>query len=708
VKLDRHAAVPPIADRRPSSAVHHGVTVEDPYAWLRADNWREVMADPSVLAPDIRAYLDAENAYTEAVLAPLKDLREHLVAELRGRIAENDWSVPVPDGHHAYGAAYVPGADHPLVTRMPRHVGEAVTPDNPPEGAEILLDCNREAAGGGYFRLGGASHSPDHRRLAWAADRSGGELFTLMLRDLGTGEDTVVFERVTPDHAFAADAETLFAVEIDDNHRPAKVLARRPGEPPRTVYEERDPGFFVGVGSTLSGGYIVITVHDHTSSEAHLVDARDPHAMPVRVAERIPEEEYYPVHHEDTLFIRTNRDARDFKIVRAPLANPGREHWEDVVPHRPGVLIVSLIAFADFLVRLERENALPRIVIRRLADGDEHTIEFDEEAYSLGILSGEEFQTNTLRFTYSSMTRPTEVWDYDMATRERRLRKRQLIPSGHDPLQYETRRLMAPAADGALVPVSLLRRLDTPVDGTAPCLLYGYGAYGISHPASFSADALSLVDRGFVYAIAHIRGGMDKGFDWYDQGRREHKENTFSDFVAAADHLIAEGYTAKGSIVAEGGSAGGMLMGAVANRAPDRFAAILALVPFVDVLQTMLDDTLPLTPPEWPEWGDPIRDPAAFRRIRGYSPVDNVSAKAYPAILALAGVSDPRVTYWEPAKWVATLRERATNDPLILLRTNMEAGHGGASGRFKRLEEVALTHAFALAAVGRAGLDGAD
>jgi oligopeptidase B len=673
--------------------------VEDPYFWLRAENWREVMADPSVLAADIRAYLDAENAYTEAVLAPLKGLRETLVAELRDRIAENDWSVPVPDGPHAYGAAYVAGADHPRLVRMPRAVGEAVAPDHPPEAVEILLDCNRESVGSGYFRLGAASHAPDHTRLAWSADRTGNELFTLSVRDLSTGADTVLFERVTPDHAFAADARTVFAVEIDENHRPARVHARRPGETPRLVYEERDPGFFVGVGKTLSGAFVTIIAHDHTSSEAYLIDAHDPFAAPVRVAERIPEEEYYPAHHGDELIIRTNRDARDFKIVRAPLAAPSRENWEDIVPHRPGVLIVSMIVFADYLVRLERENALPRIVVRRLADGDEHTIAFDEEAYALGIQEGEEFQTNTLRFTYSSMTTPTETWDYDMATRERRLRKRQVIPSGHDPALYETRRLMAPAPDGALVPVSLLRRRDSPVDGTAPCLLYGYGAYGIAHPASFSADALSLVDRGFIYAIAHIRGGMDKGFDWYDKGRREHKENTFSDFVAAADHLVAEGYTAKGRIVAEGGSAGGMLMGVVANRAPDRFAAILALVPFVDVLQTMLDDTLPLTPPEWPEWGDPIRDRAAFERIRGYSPIDNVRPQAYPPILVLAGVSDPRVTYWEPAKWVATLRATATDDPLILLRTNMEAGHGGASGRFKRLEEVALVFAFALAAV---------
>ncbi|WP_108659435.1 S9 family peptidase [Acuticoccus kandeliae] len=701
MSLDKNAARSPRATQRPTAVTHHGITVEDPYSWLRAANWREVMADPSVLAPEIRDYLEAENAYTDAVLDPLKGLQERLVAELRGRIAEDDWSVPLPDGHFGYGSAYIHGAEHPRLIRMPRHIAEAVGPDNPPTAPDVLLDANREAEGTGYFRLGSASHSPDHKRLAWTADRTGGELFTLFVRDLESGEDVTLFERVTPAHTFASDAETVVAVELDENHRPARVYARKSGEPPMLIYEEEDPGFFVSVSRSLSGRFIVVDAHDHQTSEVRLFDALDPSTEPRLVAERIEGEEYDVAHNEDTLFIRTNRDARDFRIVRAPVDDPARENWEDIVPHRPGILIVDMIVFADYLVWLERENALPRIVIRRLADGDEHQIAFDEEAYALGLGEGYEFQTNSLRFSYSSMTTPTEVWDYDMATRERRLRKRQVIPSGHDASRYVTRRLMATAPDGETVPVSLMHHVDTPIDGSAPCLLYGYGAYGITIPASFSANALSLVDRGFVYAIAHIRGGMDKGFDWYDKGRREHKPNTFSDFVAAADHLIAEKYTHRGGIAAQGGSAGGLLMGAVANAAPDRFGCIVAEVPFVDVLTTMLDDTLPLTPPEWPEWGDPIRDEAAFRRIHAYSPVDNVSAQAYPAMLVLAGVSDPRVTYWEPAKWVARLRDTATNDPLILLKTNMEAGHGGASGRFKRLEEIALVQSFVIAVLGR-------
>ncbi|MEM6762242.1 MAG: S9 family peptidase [Pseudomonadota bacterium] len=694
-------AAPPVADRRPTERTEHGVTWTDHYAWLRAENWREVMGDPSVLAPDIADYLKAENAFADAALEPVEPLRKTLFEELKGRIAQNDWSVPIVDGPFAYGATYSQGEEHPKLTRLSRADGEAADDGNPPRQAEILLDANREALDETYFKLGSADHSADHELLAWTAVRSGGELFTLCLRDLQTGRDTLLLERVTPSITFAADAATIFAVELDDNHRPSKVLSvSADGGAASTVYEEPDPGFFVSVGRTLSGRFIVINAHDHQTAEVRLIDAMDPHKGPKLVAERVEAEEYDVAHNGDALFIRTNRDAEDFRIVRAPADDPQRERWEDIVPHRPGILIVDMIVFADYLVWLERENALPRIVIRRLADGDEHQIAFDEEAYALGLQEGHEFLTSTLRFSYSSMTTPTEVWDYDMATRTRRLRKRQRVPSGHDPAHYVTRRLIAPAKDGEGVPVSLLYHADTPIDGTAPCLLYGYGAYGITIPSGFNANALSLVNRGFVYAIAHVRGGMDKGFAWYANGRREHKENTFDDFVAAAEHLTAEGFAAPGRIAAQGGSAGGMLMGAVANRAPDRFGAIIAEVPFVDVLETMLDETLPLTPPEWPEWGDPIRDEAAFSRIRGYSPVDNVAAQAYPDMIVLAGVSDPRVTYWEPAMWVARLRANATNDPLIVLRTNMGAGHGGASGRFKRLEEVALVQAFALARVG--------
>jgi oligopeptidase B len=372
------------------------------------------------------------------------------------------------------------------------------------------------------------------------------------------------------------------------------------------------------------------------------------------------------------------------------------------VPHRPGRLILDVTVFKDHLVRLEREAGLPRIVIRALASGDEHEIAFEEEAYSLGVVPGLEFDTTKLRFSYSSMTTPARIYDYDMVTRERTLLKETEIPSGHDPNDYVSRRVFAPAKDGETVPVSLIYRKGTPLDGSAPCLLYGYGSYGMTIPAAFGITRLSLVDRGFIYAIAHIRGGKDKGYRWYAEGRRERKVNTFTDFIAAGEYLAKEGFTSRGRIVGWGGSAGGLLIGAVANMAPSLFAGLIAEVPFVDTLATMLDGSLPLTPPEWPEWGNPIESEADYRLIASYSPYDNVAAQRYPAIMALGGLSDPRVTYWEPAKWVAKLRATKTDDNLIVFRTNMDAGHGGAAGRFDRLHETAFATAFALKVVGKA------
>jgi len=406
---------------------------------------------------------------------------------------------------------------------------------------------------------------------------------------------------------------------------------------------------------------------------------------------------HVPGHGEDRLLILTNaEDAEDFKIVETPLTAPGAENWQDLIPHEPGCLIRSILEFENYLVRLERKDGLPRIVIRALDGGAEHLIEFDEEAYELGILAGYEFKTETLRFTYSSMTTPQRTFDYNIVARTRVLRKEQHVPSGHDANDYITRRLFAAAEDGAMVPISLLYKAGAKLDDSAPLLLYGYGSYGMSMPASFSTNRLSLVDRGFIYAIAHIRGGTERGYGWYLDGKLDKKRNTFTDFIAAAEHLIGEGFTAAGRIAIYGASAGGMLVGAAANMRPDLWGAVVGEVPFVDVLNTICDKDLPLTPPEWPEWGNPIRDKAAFDNIRSYSPYDNVEAKDYPPLLATAGLTDPRVTYWEPAKWVAKLRALKTDANALLLRTNMDAGHGGAAGRFDRLDEVAISYAFIL------------
>jgi oligopeptidase B len=688
---------PPRAASRPITSIHHGIAHTDDYAWLRASNWQTVMRDPVVLAPDIRAQLEAENAYTSDVMAATEALQQRLFAEMKGRIKEDDASVPAPDGTFSYYSRFVTGGQHPLFCRVPRKGGEE----------RVLVDGNALAKDHAYFRIANVAHSPDHKLIAYAVDTKGSELYTVHVVEADTG--TIVDDRIVDNNGsfeWASDSRTLLYIWLDDEHRPRKALRHAIGstEQDALIYEQPDPGYFLDLDATQDRKLLLLSVHDHETAEVSLIDAGNPSATPRLISPREPEHDYSVEHHGDRLIILTNSGgAEDYHIVEAPVDNPRREHWRELEPHRSGRLILEIIAFKDYLVRLEREDGLPRIVIRRFADGSEHEIAFAEEAYALGISPGYEYDTRTLRFTYSSMTTPAQVFDYDMETRERTLRKTQEVPSGHDPASYVTRRVMAPAKDGETVPVSLLYRKGTPLDGTSPLLLYGYGAYGMSIPAGFSTNALSLVDRGFVYAIAHVRGGKDKGYRWYKDGKREKKINTFTDFIAAGEHLAREKFTSRGRIVAHGGSAGGMLMGAVANMAPDLFLGIIAEVPFVDVLTTMLDASLPLTPPEWPEWGNPIESVEAYRTIAGYSPYDNVRAQTYPHILALAGLTDPRVTYWEPAKWVAKLRELKTDDHLLLLRTNMDAGHAGASGRFERLREVALAYAFALKIAGLGG-----
>ena len=689
---------PPIAPRRPSRRTLHGVTLSDDYAWLKDERWQQVLRDPALLDSDIRAYLDAENAYTEEILGPTQPLQKALVAEMRGRIKEDDSGVPTPDGPFAYLWKYREGGQQQLIGRTPRAGGDL----------QIVLDGDALSRTSPYFKFGGTRHSPDHRLEAWSADLRGSEFFTLRVRRWDTGEDLPdVISHTSGSVVWGLDSTFFFYVQVDDNHRPLKVYRHRLGTPQADdvlVYEEKDTGWFTRIETSASRRFCIIAGGDHDTSEQWLLDLTSPDAAPRLVAPREKGVRYDVADRGDMLFILTNSGgAIDFRIVTAPLADPAPANWRELIPHRPGTYILGIELFAGHLVRLERTNALPSIVIHELNGGGEHVIAFDETAYSLDMAGGYEFETTTLRFTYSSMTTPAEVYDYDMVSRARTLRKRQEIPSGHDPALYVTTRITAVAPDGAEVPVSILHRRDLVRDGRAPLLLYGYGSYGMAMPASFSANRLSLVDRGFVYAIAHVRGGADKGWSWYLDGKREKKTNTFDDFAAAGRALIALDYTAAKRIVGHGGSAGGMLMGAAANRAGALFAGILAEVPFVDVLNTMLDETLPLTPPEWPEWGNPIADEVAFRHILSYSPYDNVAAQDYPAILAMAGLTDPRVTYWEPAKWVARLRATMTSGGPVLLRTNMGAGHGGSSGRFSRLDEVAIGYAFALWAVGLAG-----
>ncbi len=680
----------PKAARIPTISTNHGITREDDYAWLRADNWQEVMRDPDVLPVDIKAYLDQENAYCKQMMADTLELQETLFEEMKGRIKQDDSSVPSPDGPYAYYVSYVEGGQHPRYCRCLRDGGEE----------KVLVDGDALAKGNSFFQLGGIAHSCDHRLLAYSTDIKGAEFYTIYFSNTETGDllDETI-EDTTGGITWAQDNKTVFYIRVDENHRPSRVFRHVIGTPAASdvlIYEESDPGFFVGVGKSQSGRFILISAHDHETSEIHLIDASNPDSDPKLVAARVAGLEYDIDDQDDRFLILTNADkAEDFKIMAAPLSDPSKTNWRELVPHQTGRLILSLACFKDHFVRLEREDGLPRIVISNTRD-EEHAIDFDEEAYSLGLGAGYEYDTSILRFTYSSMTTPAQVFDYDVVSRTRSLRKTQEVPSGHAPEDYVTRRIYAEAEDGESVPVTLLYRRSTALDGSAPLLLYGYGSYGHAMPAGFSTARLSLVDRGFIFAIAHVRGGKDKGFRWYRLGRREHKINTFKDFIAAGSHLIEQGYTRTGKIVAQGGSAGGLLVGAVANMAPQQYGAIIAEVPFVDALNTILDDTLPLTPPEWPEWGNPITDEKAYHQIAAYSPYDNVSAQDYPPLLATAGLADPRVTYWEPAKWVAKLRSLKTDDNILLLKTNMDAGHGGASGRFEHLKEIAFSYAFAL------------
>jgi oligopeptidase B len=692
--------LPPPVAKRPVERRLHGVTLRDDYAWLKADNWQEVLHDPRALAGEIRAVIDAENRYAAGVLAPSEALRKALVAEMRGRMQEDESEVPRPDGAFLYYARHREGGQHEIHCRARREGGSE----------QVLLDGDAEAEGKSFFDIGVVHHSPDHTRLAWSYDDKGSEFYKIAVRDLGAGNaPAAIVENTDGSLVWMADSHGFYYVHVDANHRTCEIYRHVLGTEPSDdvlVFAEHDPRWFIGLWRSESGCFAVIRVSDHETSECHLLDLRDPVASPRLVEPRAPGHRYDVAHHDDRLYIRTNADgAEDFKIVSAPLADPGKAMWRDEVSHERGRLVVAMTVFPDYLVRLERAAGLPQIVIRAFATREEHRIAFAEKAYHLTLDRRLEYETHTLRFFYSSMTTPRETLDYDLSTRERVLRQRQKVPSGHDPAAYVTNRIFASAPDGEEVPVSLLHRADLPLDGSAPLLLYGYGAYGTPIPASFSTNRLSLVDRGFVYAIAHIRGGTDKGWHWYTSGKLEAKPNTFSDFLAAARHLVAVDYTREGRIVAQGGSAGGMLMGVVANMAPELFAGIIADVPFVDVLNTMLDADLPLTPPEWLEWGNPIEDRRAFDAIRSYSPYDNVAARRYPPILALGGLTDPRVTYWEPLKWVARLRATLTGGGPVLLKTNTDAGHGGASGRFDRLEEVALEYAFALAcAEGTIGL----
>ncbi|HEX6106526.1 MAG TPA: S9 family peptidase [Gemmatimonadales bacterium] len=670
---------PPAAPVELTVTSIHGETRIDEYAWLRNRD------DPAVLA-----HLEAENRHTEFVMRPTEALQERLYQEMRGRIKETDLSVPEREDGWLYYTRTEAGGQYPIFCRRR---------DEPGAPEQVLLDQNPLAAGHVYYRLGGFEVSPDHRLLAYSVDTTGNESFTLVVKDLETGElYPEAIGHTSPSLAWAGDSRTLYYIVLDGARRPCRLFRHTVGTDPERdalVHFEPDESFFLDVSATRSRRWLLLELGSHSTSEVRFADADDP-AGEFRVIEpRRPGIEYSAAHHGDRFYIVTNDGAPNFRLVSAPVASPGREHWADVLPYRPAVRLDSVDAFRGHLAVWEREAGLRQVRILDLADGGEHTIAFPEPVYTLRQHANPEFDTTVLRFSYTSLVTPNSVIDYDMAARTWRVMKQTEVLGGYDPSCYRSERLFATAPDGIRVPISLVYRLPLEGGGPRPLLLNGYGAYGISYDPAFSNSALSLLDRGYVVAIAHVRGGEEMGRGWYEDGKLLRKWNSFTDFIAAAEHLVAEGYTAPDRLAIAGGSAGGLLMGAVTNLRPDLFRAVVAEVPFVDVVNTMLDASLPLTVIEYDEWGNPNQR-EYYEYIRSYSPYDNVEPKDYPHILVTAGLNDPRVAYWEPAKWTARLRARKTDGNRLLLRTNMGAGHGGASGRYDHLREVAFKYAFLL------------
>lgn len=679
---------PPVAPARPVALERHGDTRIDPWHWLRDRD------DPAVLA-----HLRAENDYAEAILATTDPLRDRVFDEIRGRIQETDVSPPARKGAWDYFTRTFEGSQYPVHGRRPAGGPEGVD-------EQVVLDENELAHGRDYLSLGGLAVSPDQRLLAYAFDDDGGERHELRFRDLTTGDDLPdVVSDVYYGLAWANDDRTVFFVRPDASMRPHQVWRHTLGEAaPVLVFDERDERFFVGLGRCRSGRAIVVATESKRTSEVHLLDPDDPEHPPRMVECRTEDLEYSVDHHVDAdgrerLFVVTNADgATNFKVMTAPVERPGREHWTELIPHRAAVKVDDVDCFRDALVVSERADGLEQLRVIGLSDGvADRVVAMADPTYSAWVADNLEFATDRFRFGYTSLTIPVSAYDETFATGERRLVKRTPVLGGYEPDEYTSARLWASAPDGVAVPISVVHRRDVPLDGTAPALLYGYGSYEHSIDPVFSSARLSLLDRGFVFAIAHVRGGGELGRAWYEQGRLLAKPSTFSDFVACAEHLCACGYTSADRLGARGGSAGGLLMGAVMNLRPDLFRAVVAEVPFVDVLTTMQDPDLPLTVTEWDEWGNPLDDPAAYDCIKSYSPYDNVAPAAYPAVLVTAGLNDPRVSYWEPAKWVAKLRATTTGDHRVLLRTELDAGHGGPSGRYDVWRDEAMVLAFLVA-----------
>ena len=680
---------PPVAEQRPHSYERHGYRIDDPYHWLKDQGY------PKVDDADVLAYLKAENAYFEAAMKPHADLVETLFQEMKGRIKEDEASVPVKNGDWLYWWAFKPGAQYRTWYRKAAAgAGEA----------QAILDEPTEAAGKEYFRLGAMAVSPDGRLAAILVDDNGSERFKLRIRDLATGKDLeTVTEVGIGSPVWAEGSKAILYTEVNENWRSYRARLHRLGTPPaqdKTLYEEKqDIGFSVGLSKSQDRSLIFISTGDNTTSEVRFVSAGAPDGPLTLISPRKKDRQYGVDAAHGKLWILTNDEHVNFRLAEADPARPA--NWTTVIPGSDSVYLRGVTAFRDHLGITERVEGLDQIRLRSYA-GAEERVRFPEASYTASFGSNPEFAPAAYRLAYSSMVTPATVYDYHPANDRLETLKVAEIPSGYDPTQYTTERLMLPTRDGKKVPVSVVYKKGFEKNGRGKLFLYAYGAYGYAVPPSFSTVRMSLLDRGYAYAIAHIRGGDDLGYQWFLDGKLTKRTNTFNDFVDAAKGLVAERFTSPGNIAIQGGSAGGELVGAVVNSNPELWGAAVADVPFVDVLNTMQDESLPLTPGEWPEWGNPITDKAAFEYIRSYSPYDQVKPQAYPPLLITGGLNDPRVTYWEPAKWAAKLRATKTDDNLLLLKINMGAGHGGKSGRFESLREDAEAYAFVLTQLGGA------
>jgi oligopeptidase B len=675
------SARPPVAERIPHPTTMHGETRPDDYFWLRYRN------DPRVIA-----HLEAENAYTDAAMAHTQELQESLYAEMLARIKQTDLSVPYRKGGWFYYSRTEEGRQYGIFCRRE---GSMEAPE------QVVLDVNALAEGHTFMAVGDFEVSPDGRWLAYTTDPTGYRQYALHVKDLRTGEtlpDTA--ERVTS-VAWAADNRTLFYVQEDEVSKRSHRLYRHAlGEPGHDlIAEEPDERFEIGVGCTRDDRWLIQSRGSHTTSEAYVLRADDPLGAWRPIAPRDQDREYYVDHRDGLFWILTNDRGRNFRLVTVPADTPGPEHWIERIAHRDDVMLTGVECFRHWVVISEREQALPHLVVMHPETGERRRVPFPEAAYSVGPSANPEYDTPTFRYVYQSFVTPPSVYDLDLATRESTLLKRTEVLGGWTPDPYVVERTWATAPDGVRVPVTLLRRKGTPRDGRAPCLLYGYGSYGISQNVTFSSARFSLVDRGLIFALAHIRGGGDMGKPWHDAGRMRHKTTTFTDFIACAEHLLAERWTSADRLVIQGGSAGGLLMGAVVNLRPDLFKGVLSQVPFVDVLNTMLDEDLPLTVGEFEEWGNPKVE-EHYRWMRAYSPYDNLKPGAYPAMLVKTSLNDSQVGFWEPAKYVARLRTLKTDANPLLFKCNMGAGHGGASGRYDALREIAFDYAWMLHTLG--------